>query len=66
MKFRPLTDEQRRHIEPLLPLSQPCAEEGKPRADRRRTIDAILYVLKTGIPWNDLPKKYAGYPTANR
>jgi transposase len=32
--------------------------EGKPRADDRRTVDAILYVLKTGIPWNDLPKEH--------
>jgi len=55
MKFRPLTDEQWRYIEPLLP---PRAEEGKPRADDRRTIDAILYVLKISIPWNDLPKEY--------
>lgn len=38
----------------------------KPRADDRRTIDAILYVLKTGIPWNDLPKEYWDDSTANR
>jgi transposase len=62
MKFRPLTDEQWRYIEPLLP---PRAKEGKPRADDRRTIDAILYVLKTGIYWNGL-SKYASYSTAYR
>jgi len=55
MKFKPLTDAQWKYIEPLLP---PHAKEGKPRADDRRTIYAILYVLKTGIPWNDLPKEY--------
>jgi transposase len=57
MKFRPLTDEQWRYIEPLLP-PQPRAEEGKPRAGQRRAIDTILYVLKISNPWNDLPKEY--------
>jgi transposase len=63
MKFKPLTDAQWEYIEPLLP---PHAKEGKPRADDRQTINAILYVLKTGIPWNDLPKEYGDDSTANR
>ena len=63
MRFRPLTDEQWGYIEPLLP---PHAREGKPRADDRTTIDAILYVLKTGMPWNDLPEEYGDDSTANR
>jgi transposase len=63
MKFRELTDEQWEYIRPLLP---PPAREGKPRADDRRTINAILFVLKTGIPWNDLPKDYGDDSTANR
>ena len=50
-------------IQPLLP---PRAKEGKPRADDRRTIDAILFVLKTGIPWNDLPDEYGDDVTAWR
>lgn len=50
-------------IEPLVP---PPAEEGRPRAGDRRTIDGILYVLKTGIPWNDLPKEYGDDVTAWR
>jgi len=63
MMFRELTDEQWEYIRPLLP---PPAREGKPRADDRRTINAILFVLKTGIPWNDLPKEYGDDSTANR
>ena len=63
MKFRPLTDEQWEYIEPLLP---PKAKEGKPRADDRQTTNAILYVLKTGTPWNDLPEEYGDDSTANR
>lgn len=63
MKFKPLTDEQWEYIQPLLP---PHAKEGKPRADDRQTINAILYVLKTGTPWNDLPGEYGDDSTANR
>ena len=62
MKFKNLPDEQWDYISLLLP---PTAKEGKPRADDRRTINAILFVLKTGIPWNDLPHKYGDDSTAN-
>jgi transposase len=58
-----MSDELWEFIEPLLP---PHAREGKPRADDRKTIDAILYVLKTGMPWNDLPKEYGDDVTAWR
>jgi transposase len=58
-----MSDELWGFIQPLLP---PHAKEGKPRADDRQTIDAILYVLKTGMPWNDLPKEYGDDVTAWR
>jgi transposase len=63
MKFNGISDELWGFIEPLLP---PHAKEGKPRADDRQTINAILYVLKTGIPWNDLPDEYGDDVTAWR
>ncbi|MDG6956594.1 MAG: transposase [Nitrososphaerota archaeon] len=63
MKFNPIDDELWEFVEPLLP---PLASEGRPRADDRRTINAILYVLKTGIPWNDLPEEYGDDVTAWR
>jgi transposase len=64
MKFERMSDELWAFVEPLLP---PRAREGKPRADDRQTmIDAMLYVLKTGIPWNDLPKEYGDDVTAWR
>jgi hypothetical protein len=52
MKSNGISDELWEFIEPLL---LPRAKEGKPRAYDRTTVNAILYVLKTGIPWNDLP-----------
>ena len=57
MKFNRISDGLWEFVEPLLP---PEAKEGRPRADDRQTIDAILYVLKTGIPWNDLPAEEYG------
>ena len=63
LKFDGMSDELWEFVRPLLP---PRAKEGKPRADDRRTIDAILFVLKTGIPWNDLPKERGDDVTAWR
>lgn len=54
-----LTDKQWAFIQPLLP---PPARTGRPRADDRRTLEGILYVLVTGCRWQDLPREY-GAPT---
>jgi transposase len=54
-----LTDKQWAFIQPLLP---PPARTGRPRADDRRTVDGILYVLITGCRWQDLPREF-GAPT---
>ncbi len=54
-----LTDRQWGFISPFLP---PPARTGRPRADDRRTIEGILYILITGCRWQDLPREY-GAPT---
>ena len=48
-----LTDEQWKKIEPLLPQS---SGRGRPWADNRRVLEGILWVLKTGARWRDLPQ----------
>ena len=40
----------------------PNNTRGKKRVDDRRVLDGIFYVLRTGIPWADLPERY-GPPT---
>src|SRR6056297_1116079 len=40
----------------------PNKTRGKKRVDDRRVINGIFYVLRTGIPWADLPSEY-GPPT---
>ena len=57
------TDKQWTRIAPLLPKG---AATGRPRADDRRTIEGILYVLKTGCRWKDMPWQYGAYVTAWR
>ncbi len=63
MKFQELDDVRWSRIEPFLP---PRAREGKPRADDRRTVNGILYVLVTGCRWVDMPRRYGDDSTANR
>lgn len=52
-----LADSEWELIRRLLP---PPAPTGRPRADDRRTINGILYVLKTGCRWEDLPPERYG------
>ncbi len=58
-----LTNEQWERTRPLLPKP---ARAGRPRANDRRTINAILYVLKSGCRWCDLPSRLGDDSTAHR
>ena len=42
-------------IRPHLPARPPSPKGGRPRLDDRRALTGILFVLKTGIGWEDLP-----------
>ena len=57
-----LTDAQWSLIRPLLP---PRARRGRPRADDRRTINGILWVLRTGARWADVPRCYGASSTGH-
>ena len=56
-----LTDEQWERIRPLLP---PPARTGRPRADDRKVLNGILYVLRTGCAWKGTPRKHRSHVTA--
>src|SRR5580692_6495610 len=47
-----LTDEQWQILEPLLPVRK---LRGRPPADLREVVNALLYILRTGCPWRALP-----------
>ena len=52
-----LTDELWARIEPLLPKRPPRPRGGRPPLPDRAVLTGILFVLKTGIPWEDLPRE---------
>lgn len=43
-------------IQPLLPAVKRSPKGGRPRLDDRRALNGIVFVLSTGIPWEDLPQ----------
>jgi transposase len=52
-----LPDELRSFIETQLPVYRPSPKGGRPRIDNRAALTGILFVLKTGIPWEYLPRE---------
>jgi len=50
-----LADKLWKLIEPLLPRPAPKPKGGRPPVENRLALTGILFVLKTGIPWGDLP-----------
>lgn len=46
-------------VAPLLPAPKK-KKPGRPRADDRAAFEAIVFVLRTGIPWEMLPTKQFG------
>jgi transposase len=52
-----LTDELWELIEPLLPPEPSKPKGGRPKIPDRQALTGILFVLKTGIGWEDLPQE---------
>jgi transposase len=50
-----ITDDLWKMVEPLLPPERPKPKGGRPRLSNRAVLTGILFVLKTGIPWEMLP-----------
>ena len=44
-------------IEPLLPPQVPSKKGGRPPITHRQALTGILFVLKTGLPWEDFPRE---------
>jgi len=56
-----LTNEQWERIEPLLPPQKP--KTGRPANEHRTVLNGILWILRTGAPWRDLPERYGKWTT---
>jgi transposase len=52
-----VSDELWSEIEPLLPAPREYPKGGRPPMGDRAALTGILFVLRTGIPWEDLPQE---------
>jgi transposase len=53
-----LTDSEWHILNPLLPDR---GDRGPPISDKRRMVNGILWVLRTGAPWRDMPERYGNW-----
>ena len=61
MRRYELSDEQWELIRDLFPANK--RQRGCPWKDHRAILNAILWLLRTGAPWRDLPERYGPWQT---
>ena len=61
MRRHELTDEHWERLEPWLPAQRPLT--GRPNKEHRLIVNGILWILRTGAPWRDLPERYGPWQT---
>ena len=59
-----LTDEQWALVAPFV-MGRP-ARTGRPRVDDRAALNGVLWVLRSGARWKDLPERFPSYQTCHR
>jgi transposase len=59
-----LTEMQWAVVEPLLPKRE--GNMGRPERGAREVFEGILWILRTGAPWKDLPERFPPYQTCHR
>jgi putative transposase len=60
-----VSDEFWERVRPLIPPAPSHAKGGRPRLSDRQAFEAIVYVLRTGIQWNALPKEAGASSTVH-
>jgi len=64
---RDLTDQNWEILDDLIPEPKRRQDgRGRPWKSRRAVLNGILWVLRTGAPWADLPRCYPSYQTCHR
>jgi transposase len=62
-----LTDAQWEVLEPLLVPKTPAKRRGRPWAETRPVFEGVLWILRTGAQWSELPRdKFPPYQTCHR
>lgn len=57
MRRYELTDDQYERIAPLLP-KRLGPKGGRPWRDHRTILNGVLWIVRSGAPWRDLPERY--------
>jgi putative transposase len=60
------SDELWSKVEAVLAELDPPAATGRPRVDQRRALDAVIYRMRTGCQWNQLPGEYPDDSSVHR
>lgn len=59
VRHHELTDQEWELLAPLIPQ----AATGRPRVSDRQVINGMVYKIRTGISWRDLPERYGPWQT---
>jgi len=59
-----LTEAQWRRVESLLPGRSGTV--GRPAEDNRRFVNAVLWVVRSGMRWADMPERYGKYKSVHK
>ncbi|OUC99626.1 transposase [Streptomyces swartbergensis] len=59
MRRRELNGQERGLLAPLIPR----ALTGRPRVDDRQVINGMIYKIRTGLQWRDLPDRFGPWQT---
>ena len=54
-------------VKPLIPVAPRRPDgRGRPRINDRDVLNGILWIMRTGAPWHDMPDRYPSYQTCHR
>lgn len=62
-----LTNEQWERVKDLVPDQVKRSDgKGRPAREKREVMEGVLWILRTGAPWKDLPERFPPYQTCHR
>lgn len=61
-----LSDEHWERIRPFVEKKRESGKAGRRPVDRRIVVDGILWMVRTGSPWRDLPEEFGAWQTVWR
>ncbi len=66
-KTKDIKDKEWERLKGLFPELQPKADgRGRPVADTRAVLNGVLWILRNGSPWHEMPERYPAYQTCHR